>query len=190
MLTQDPRLAAELRFDTRELEPSSVLVEQLSVLAVTPGSGTPVGRRFSRRAAAGVFAGLLLASGTAYAARDQIAPAWHSIVGQSHHEAPPKPKPSVPPQGTDQHPQSPAPAVGTKAGDGSQGQQDTPARPSQGQQPDGGSGAGNAQQSGSDGQGNGGNRSSSNGAGNSPGSSGGDSSGGAPTSGDGSSVGQ
>lgn len=102
MSSKDPSMSAELRFDLPEFEPDAVLVEQLSLLAAAPSAtGVPT-RRLSRRAAAGVFAGLLLASGTAYAARGHITPVFNAVIGHgSHHRAHPIPEPSASPTPSD-----------------------------------------------------------------------------------------
>src|SRR5690348_5233687 len=97
MPTTDPQTAAELRFDLPTFEPGTVLLEQLSMLATAPTTGARLGRRFSRRAVAGFFAGLVLASSTAYAARDQIVPTFDSIIGHGQHHTTVVPRPHVSP---------------------------------------------------------------------------------------------
>lgn len=102
MSSKDLSLSAELRFDLPEFEPTPVLVEQLSLLAAAPAPSASPTRRFSRRAVAGVFAGLLLASGTAYAARGHIAPVFDAVIGHGAQDpAHPTPPPSTPPQSND-----------------------------------------------------------------------------------------
>lgn len=97
MSTLDSRLATELRFGPPVLEPSRTLLEQLSALATASATAKPARRRSPKRAAAGMFAGLLLASGTAYAAHEQIEPVLSSIVGESRPAVPKAPHPSVSP---------------------------------------------------------------------------------------------
>lgn len=201
MVTQDPRLSAELRFEFRPFEPGAVLVEQLSALAIVPAMGAVASRRFSKRAAAGLFAGVLLASGTAYAARDHI-PVLNSIVGESHHRAPVVPRPDPSPtlwqndRAVQQGPAVPTRSTGTE---GNQGQQDQDQQrggsgTTQGQQSDSGSSSsGDSQQSSPTGTSNGQDQSTTSGTDTSSGSSGGGtSSSGDGTSGpsDGSSTGQ
>lgn len=192
MVTADPRLAAELRFDLREFEPGTVLVEQLSILAASPAVGTSTGKRFSRRAAAGLFAGVLVASGTAYAARDEIVPALNTIIGHSQRQAPVAPRHQQSP-GTVEHGANASDGssdANPKGSSGDQDQQSDRSGDTSGQQSETGPGSGDTQptepgsgtQSGSNPDGS----SSPSGTDNSTGSSGG----GTSTSGDGSSGGQ
>lgn len=139
MSTEDSRLAAELRFELPAFEPDGTLLDQLSALAVAPSTATHAGKRIPKRAAAGAFVGLLLASGTAYAAHEQIEPVLNSIVGDNRPEMPRAPHPSMPPTGSGAATSNqPSPAGGASKGGGRLGQRDGGAAKGEDQQPSSG----------------------------------------------------
>lgn len=139
MSTEESRVATELRFELPAFEPDATLVEQLSALAVAPTKANLARKRIPKRAAAGVFAGLLLASGTAYAAHEQIEPVLNSIVGGNRPEMPRAPQPSMPPTGSGAATSNqPSPAGGASKGGDRLGQRDGGAANGEDQQPSSG----------------------------------------------------